>query len=412
MGIKMLYLCTVKTTKKHIFKLKLNCKIMEKNNVPNVICADPIEAYIKQHYELKYNLLTQLTEVRAKDSDDVFRVADKRWVNSVVLDMRQQGVDANATEVNQMLCSNRIEDYHPMRFYMDSLPEWDGRDRVTSLAQRVSHELYFVNGFHRWMLGLAAQWMGMEMECANALVPILVSPEQGLGKSTFCHRLMPPCLDFYFSDNFDLGENSHLEQKLGTFGLVNLDEFDRISEKRMPRLKNVLQLKSSTHRKLFTNNFVQMPRMASFIGTSNSTQLLTDPTGSRRFICVLVSHEIDRSPINHAQLYAQLKAELMRGERYWLTHDEEAEVQEHNRAFYRVVPEEEVFLKTFQIPESAEDGVKLTATEIFSRLQVVNPKAMRRSNAQKFTHTLIKLGVPRIHLKTGNYYLVQPRSVA
>ncbi len=51
--------------------------------------------------------------------------------------------------------------------------------------------------------------------------------------------------------------------------------------------------------------------MASFIGTSNSRELLTDPTGSRRFICVSVERPIRVDGIDHAQVYAQLKAELL-----------------------------------------------------------------------------------------------------
>ena len=53
--------------------------------------------------------------------------------------------------------------------------------------------------------------------------------------------------------------------------------------------------------------------MASFIATTNDRQPLTDPTGSRRYICCDIDGIIDTdTPIDHRQLYAQAVAELQR----------------------------------------------------------------------------------------------------
>ena len=94
--------------------------------------------------------------------------------------------------------------------------------------------------------------------------------------------------------------------------------------------------------KAYQKNYRSLPRIASFIGTSNRKDLLTDPTGSRRFICVLVEYPIDCEGIDYAQLYAQLKAEILAGEHYWFTKEEETELQQSNMMFYRQGPVEDV----------------------------------------------------------------------
>ena len=85
----------------------------------------------------------------------------------------------------------------------------------------------------------------------------------------------------------------------------------------------------------------RLPRIASFIATSNSHELLSDPSGSRRFLCVEVERPIDSTGIDHAQTYAQLKDMLLGDERHWFTAGEEAEIQRTNVAFYRTYPAEE-----------------------------------------------------------------------
>ena len=60
------------------------------------------------------------------------------------------------------------------------------------------------------------------------------------------------------------------------------------------------------------SSFIQ-PRTASFIGTSNFSELLTDPTGSRRFYCQPVTQYIGAVGVPHDQLYAQVVAEIAAG---------------------------------------------------------------------------------------------------
>lgn len=94
-----------------------------------------------------------------------------------------------------------------------------------------------------------------------------------------------------------------------------------------------------------------MRRFASFIATSNTFALLTDTTGSRRFIGVEVKGMIRIEPIDYPQLYAQAVGALREGERYWFTPEEEVLLNRNNRMFEKRPLLEELFLHYFRIPE-------------------------------------------------------------
>ena len=176
----------------------------------------------------------------------------------------------------------------------------------------------------------------------------------------------------------------------------------------MANLKNLMQLKKLTFRKSHRAYYCQLPRIASFIGTSNQKELLTDTTGSRRFLCVEVREKIDCTRPDYVQLYAQLKAELLAGERYWFTSEEEKEIQGHNRFFYRQSPEQDIFFRCFRLPKEGEEAMLLSPTEIFCQLQKRYPAAFRGSNAVNMGRMLVSLGVERVRTRLGSAYRVIP----
>lgn len=366
-----------------------------------------LERFLFGHYDFRFNLLTEQTEYCPK-GEMLFAQVDQRMLNTFCMEARNSGINCWDKDVSRLLLSQKIDDFHPFRHYMHHLPEWDRVDRVSELARRISDMPLWVNGFHRWMLGMAAQWMGMEGQCANAVAPLLVSREQGRCKSTFCSILLPEELQRFYIDKFDIATVSGCEQKLSLFGLINMDEFDRYSNRAMATLKNLMQLKKLNFRKSHRSYYSQLPRIASFIGTSNQKELLTDTTGSRRFLCVEVSKKIDCTLPEYAQLYAQLKTELLAGERYWFSSEEEKEIQQHNRLFYKQSPEEEIFFKCFRLPGAGDEPVMLSATEIFCRMQKAYPMAFRGSNASCMGKILHSLGIKRIRTQYGSAYWVVP----
>ena len=384
-----------------------------------------VTAFLTSRYRFRFNVLTEETEVtnianNIPDTHLRYAKVDERWMNTLSMEAIETGIDCWDRDIQRFVRSRRISEYHPFTAYFEQLPEWDGTDRVSALARRVSDNPVWVNGFHRWMLGLSAQWMQFRSDAnnanransinrANSVAPLLVSSRQGLGKSTFCRLLMPDALKAYYTESYDLSSPASAEAKLAACGLINLDEFDKLSASKMPLLKNLMQASALNIRKAYKRSASALPRIASFIGTSNREDLLVDRTGSRRFLCVSLEHAIDCvTPVEHEQLYAQLKAELLSGERSWFNKEEEQAIQQHNALFYKHIPEEEVFRLCFRFAtqeDHPQEVLTLSATQLFERMKAAHPSVMRGMTAYSLSRILPRLG-ERVHTAKGNVYRV------
>ena len=390
-----------------------------------------VTAFLTSRYRFRFNVLTEETEVANNIPDTHLRYTkvDERWMNTLSMETIETGIDCWDRDIQRFVRSRRISEYHPFTAYFEQLPEWDGTDRVSALARRVSDNPVWVNGFHRWMLGLSAQWMQFRPDTnnanrannansanntssinrANSVAPLLVSSRQGLGKSTFCRLLMPDALKAYYTESYDLSSPASAEAKLAAYGLINLDEFDKLSASKMPLLKNLMQASALNIRKAYKRSASALPRIASFIGTSNREDLLVDRTGSRRFLCVSLEHAIDCvTPVEYEQLYAQLKAELLSGERSWFNKEEEQAIQQHNALFYKHIPEEEVFRLCFRFAtqeDHPQEVLTLSATQLFERMKAAHPSVMRGMTAYSLSRILPQLG-ERVHTAKGNVYRV------
>ena len=365
-----------------------------------------LQRFLSERFDFRHNQLTGVTEYRPKDGGTSFHPIDEREMNGMIVDARLKGIVCWNSMIPTLVLSNKVESYNPFHLYIEELPEWDGIDRVTPLLQRVSDDVLWLKGSRYWMRAMTAQWMGIPREHANALVPVLVSSEQGLGKSTFCRSLLPDSLRAYYLDNLNLSPGASPEKKLVKVGLINLDEFDKISEKRQPDLKNLLQMMSVPVYRGKRLGYVTEPRLASFIATTNSRQILSDPTGSRRFLCVEVTHMISEEVIEHKQLYAQLKQEVLDGERDYLNKEEEKEVQRRNKAYYRQSLLEDVFHAYYRHPKVDEEGQWFTAADMFRTLNKKNPAALRGISAKQLSYRLTAMGFKPKHTDHGNFYHV------
>lgn len=129
-----------------------------------------------------------VTEYRPKETDADFRPIDEREMNGMIVDARLKGIACWNNMVPTLVLSNKVESYNPFQDYLEKLPAWDGIDRVTPFLQRVSDDELWLKGGRYWMRAMTAQWMGVPREHANVLVPVLVSSQQGWGKSTFVDK--------------------------------------------------------------------------------------------------------------------------------------------------------------------------------------------------------------------------------
>lgn len=362
--------------------------------------------YLHEHFTFRYNSLTGATEFRLKSTLGGFRPINEREMNGIIVDARLEGIPCWRNDIPMLVLSSKVEEYNPFHLYIKELPSWDGIDRVTPLLLRVSdHELWLKGGRY-WLRAMTSQWSGAERTHANALTPILISGKQGLSKSTFCRLLLPDSLKHYYLDSLNLAASTSPEKKLVKNGLINLDEFDKIKESQQSNLKNLLQMVNIPiyHGKRL--GWVNEIRLASFIATTNSYQILIDPTGSRRFLCVEVLKPISEQPLEHKQIYAQLKAELEAGETDFLSREEERQLQQHNKAYYRQSPLEDVFYSCFRCPSETEKGIWLTGAEIYNILHRFNSSALKDISAKQLSIRLPAMGFCPKYTVYGNRYYV------
>ena len=394
-------------------KVWRNC-LRENESVRKEMSEEPkgnstlqVQRFLEKHFDFRYNTLTGVTEFRPREvREQTFLPVDERQLNGMIVDARLKGIYCWNSAISTLVLSNKVEAYHPFRSYMDELPAWDGVDRVTPLLQRVSTDELWLGGARCWLRAMVSHWMGEEHSHANSLMPILISRNQGLGKSTFCRMLMPDSLRTYYLDNLNLSPGASPEKRLINKGLINLDEFDKIGEKRQPDLKNLLQMLSVPVYRGKRLGYVTEPRLASFIATTNNPHILTDRSGSRRFLCVEVKQFITSEPLQHKQLYAQFKHELEAGLPTYLNKYEEAAWQRHNRKFYQESLLEDVFHSCFRLPENVAEGEWLTAAHIFKVMVKHNSTALRGVSAKRLSYHLRGLGLESKHTQYGNVYRV------
>ena len=330
-----------------------------------------MKEFMERRYEFRFNTLTGETEYRKRDSIHFyFKPADRRARNSMAIDALEEGICVWDRDVDRYLGSDRIPIYNPIEDYLWSTGKWDGHDRIRELADCVP----CMNGgcwrelFYRWFLSMVAHWRGMDRMHGNSTVPVLIGA-QGYRKSTFCRLILPPELRFAYTDSLDFRSKRDAEMALGRFLLINLDEFDQISSNQQGFLKHLLQKPVLNLRKPYATSVQEVRRYASFIATSNHADLLNDPSGSRRFICIEVTEPI-RTEItfNYRQLYAQAMQALNQGERYWLDDADEELLKQENRQFEQTTPLEAALCSMTRRARNEREGEEETLMEIAEQL--------------------------------------------
>ena len=372
-----------------------------------------LEEFLKRRYEIRFNRMTDDLEYRERNSIRFsFTTLDKRARNSIAIQALKEGIQAWDRDIDRFLHSDYVPAYNPVEEYLFELGEWDGRDRIRELADRVTcNHPHWRNLFYRWFLSMVAHWMGRDKQHGNATTPVLIGP-QGYRKSTFCRILLPPELRFGYTDSLDFSSKRDAERYLGRFFLVNLDEFDQISVHQQAFLKHLLQKPSASLRKPYGTSIVEMRRYASFIATSNHKDLLSDLSGNRRFICVEVTAPIDTNvSVNYDQLYAQAFHAVMHGERYWLDDADEALLKESNEDFRQVSPLEHLLMSCFTTasPE-AEDGEWLMAMDVFNHLQRKTKEKLALGKLTHLGRLLKKWNVPNKRWGKGSLYYLKKLS--
>ena len=343
-------------------------KIRPLKSVPEeTIQAMRTEIFLNANFDMRKNLLTGVAEYREKFSNDqTFKPLTEEVRNDMTLRAIEMGLKAWDKNVNRFIDSTRIEQYDPVNTWLDKLPEWDGHDYIADLAARVpTDQPHWPEYLRMWLTGMVAQWRESDKQLTgNALVPLLIG-KQGCGKTRFCKILMPPELRDYYNDKINFKNEFDLNIALTSFALINIDEFDKTTKGQQVVLKYLLSSADVKFRPPYGKTIKQYRRYTSFIGTTNKRKPLTDPTGSRRFVCVGVTGHINYDDsLDHRGLFAQALHLFNNGERYWLNDDEIKVLIKENEPYQQLFTLEEMISNVFRKPKSSEEGRWMSIDEI------------------------------------------------
>ena len=372
--------------------------------------------FLCKKYDFRYNSVMKFTEYRPKDKDYWgYQPVDARVQKRMTLEVQLANIRVSIKDVRNYLESDLLSTYNPVEdFLFKCAGKWDGKDYIRALACTVpTDNPYWEDWFYTWFLAMVNQWRSYShRKYGNSVAPLLIS-KQGYNKSTFCRSLVPPELQWGYNDNLVLSEKRQVLQAMCQALLLNLDEFNQISPQvQQGFLKNIIQLPSVKMKPPYGSHVQEFPRMASFIATSNMEDILSDPSGNRRFLGVELTGPIDVSQLpNYEQLYAQALAALQAGEKTYFDAEQTKLIMASNRKFEVISPVDQYFNLYFDLTDDAKQGEYLTAAEIFQELKSHIGSSVKLSNLISFGRKLSQM--PSIHRKRfndGMRYLVVRKS--
>ena len=372
--------------------------------------------FLRKKYDFRYNSVMKFTEYRPKDKDYWgYQPVDTRVQKRMTLEVQLANIRVSIKDVRNYLESDLLSTYNPVEdFLFKCAGKWDGKDYIRALARTVpTDNPYWEDWFYTWFLAMVNQWRSYShRKYGNSVAPLLIS-RQGYNKSTFCRSLVPPELQWGYNDNLVLSEKRQVLQAMCQALVINLDEFNQISPQvQQGFLKNIIQLPSVKMKPPYGSHVQEFPRMASFIATSNMEDILSDPSGNRRFLGVELTGPIDVSQLpNYEQLYAQALAALQAGEKTYFDAEQTKLIMASNRKFEVISPVDQYFNLYFDLTDDAKQGEYLTAAEIFQELKSHIGSSVKLSNLISFGRKLSQM--PSIHRKRfndGMRYLVVRKS--
>ena len=378
------------------------------------VSVGQMEDFIGRWCQLRRNLLIHQLEVRlcegTGEEEPRWQLMTDALENSLWRAMQHEGLDADLFRLRTLLQSDFVPTYHPLRRYLDMLPPWDGTtDYIGRLARMVvcrgTSAAEFDYYFRRWLVGMLAA--ALDDGVVNHEILVLLGP-QGSFKSSFLENLLPPCLRRYYTtktnsqrltkdDLFTMTENL----------LVNFEEIDSMQRPELNQLKAMTTTLYINERPAYGRNKVRLPHVASFCATGNNLQFLTDDTGNRRWLPFEVEHIENpwTTPIDYEGVYAQAKALLDGGFRYWFQGDEVEALNRRNRRFEAPNPARELILAHYRRPSALEKGRYLTASQICARFASMRLSPVQVGRAMK------ELGFEQVETHHGRFWLAVERSV-
>ena len=385
----------------------------DKNSVRSNIVS--MMQLLESRYDFRYNTVMKYVEYLPKDKGWYgYRPVEPRVQKRMTLEVQLADIRVSIKDVRNFLESDYIKNYNPIEEYLfQCYDKWDGKDHIRALARTVpTANPHWADWFYTWFLGMVDQWRGYShRQYGNSVAPLLIS-KQGYNKSTFCRRLLPPELQWGYSDNLILSEKRQVYQAMAQFMVINLDEFNQISSQvQQGFLKNLIQLPTLKYKPPYGSHVMEFPRLASFIATSNMKDILSDPSGNRRFIGVELTGPIDVSVRpNYQQLFAQALSALNNGEKSYFDAQQVKLIMKSNSQFEIIQPIDQYFQLYFELVEDEKEGDYLTAAEIFDYLKKQIGSSIKVNSLMGFGRKLANMSeLKHKRFADGMKYLVKKK---
>ena len=370
---------------------------------------------LESRYDFRYNTVMKFVEYMPKEKGWYgYQPVEPRVQKRMTLEVQLADIRVSIKDVRNFLESDYIKNYNPIDEYLfQCYDKWDGKDHIRALARTVpTANPHWADWFYTWFLGMVDQWRGYShRQYGNSVAPLLIS-KQGYNKSTFCRRLLPPELQWGYSDNLILSEKRQVYQAMAQFMVINLDEFNQISPQvQQGFLKNLIQLPTLKYKPPYGSHVMEFPRLASFIATSNMKDILSDPSGNRRFIGVELTGPIDVSVRpNYQQLFAQALSALNNGEKSYFDAQQVKLIMKSNSQFEIIQPIDQYFLLYFELVEDEKEGEYLTAAEIFDYLKKQIGSSLKVNSLMGFGRKLANMSeLKHKRFADGMKYLVKKK---
>jgi len=378
--------------------------------------VEDIQNFLMDRVLLRHNVITRRVEYRLPSSYDSagtdWQPVNDRMVNSLWSELSLTKV-VRAQDIYRVLESDFVADFNPFRFYLDHLPRWDGDDYILAMSVSVTvrgaveEQMLFAQYLKKWLVAMVAAWI--DPQVVNNVILVLIG-EQGSYKTTWFNYLLPPDLRQYFytkTNSNRMGRDDLLT--LAQYGLVCCEELDTMRPSELNQLKAAVTMPSIDERAAYAHYHEHRPHIASFCGTGNNMQFLSDPTGNRRWLPFeVVSITSPReTPFEYEGIYAQAYALYKQGFQFWFSKSEMERLSAHNRQFETPRLESELVQLYFRKPTGAEPGVFMSVARA---LQLVSANISQKLSAVYLGRAMTEQGFQRVKYNGVRGYIVVCRS--
>lgn len=374
---------------------------------------------------LRYDVISRKIMIDGREITD-------RDINSMLLSCNvETGRNISAQVFRSALMSNCVQEFNPLTEYLSSLDlkpfESGSYDSPIERAAGCVHvtdsplvsdcglpsdgksqQELWTRCFKKWFVAMVAAWI--KPEVVNHQMIVLIGA-QGIYKSTWLDSLIPKQLIRYGCRQSCTDFGAKDEQLRCTeFGLINLDEFDRLTGKELDMLKSLITVPDVNVRAPYGIAKERRVRIASYCASGNKLQFLTDQTGNRRFLPFYVSDIVSPfdHPIDHDAMYAEAMWLIGHTDfNYWFSTDEIHAMSGYVEQFADRVAEEDLIDVYFDRPKDDPDDPEtrpvtfLTPSEILAKLtlwgNIKKPISTRTLNT-----ILDKKGFKRVRLNKNS----------